>query len=164
MLGLLLFTFEDNLRNWWLPLTALPYFILYATDVRALGHRWSDMIRVYALNLVLLPIQLGGVLASIRQALSGRSTPFARTPKVAMRTPAPPVYILAVFGIAFWCLGNCLLDAVAHRWAHATFALLNGLLLGYGAIIFIGLHEGAQDLAAMFSRQRPSRSQPAAAC
>ena len=49
----------------WLPLTALPYFCLYARDLQLAGYRASDFVRVYSLNLVLIPINLGGVLKSL---------------------------------------------------------------------------------------------------
>jgi cellulose synthase (UDP-forming) len=73
--------------------TALPYFALYARDLSLIGRRRRDLLEVYALNLLLLPVNLGGVLTSIRQGLTGRRIPFGRTPKVSDRTAAPAGYI-----------------------------------------------------------------------
>jgi cellulose synthase (UDP-forming) len=83
---LLILSFEDGMRTPWLPLAAVPYFALYARDLRMLGYRRSDVIRVYALNLMLVPVHLSGVFKSIIQAATGRKVAFARTPKVTGRT------------------------------------------------------------------------------
>src|SRR5829696_1468203 len=66
----------------WLPLTAIPYFYLYARDLSLGGRRFWDVLAVYAFNLMLIPIQLGGVVKSLHQAITGAKTPFSRTPKV----------------------------------------------------------------------------------
>ena len=78
--------FTNALSVVWVPLSALPYFVLYARDLRLCGYRRSDVVRVYALSLVLLPVIMGGVLKSIQQSVTGAKTPFARTPKVFMRS------------------------------------------------------------------------------
>lgn len=90
VLILLLYSFELSLRNYWLPLTALPYFALYGRDMVLLGYKWWDLLRVYALNLLLIPVNLGGVVKSLQQAVTGRQTPFGRTPKVVHRTATWP--------------------------------------------------------------------------
>lgn len=59
------------------------------SDLRACGHRFSDIFRIYGFNLVLLPVNLAGVLKSIQQAFTGEKIPFARTPKARNRTAAP---------------------------------------------------------------------------
>ena len=53
--------FADWYANVWLPLTAAPYFGLYTHDLRLAGYRAWDVVRVYALNLMLVPVNLGGV-------------------------------------------------------------------------------------------------------
>jgi len=58
---LLSYPFEKTLSSPWLPLTALPYFFLYARDLRHVGYRKRDVVGVYALNLALVPINLAGV-------------------------------------------------------------------------------------------------------
>ena len=39
----------------------------------------NDVFRVYALDLLLLPVNLAGVLKSLEQAVSGRKIPLGRT-------------------------------------------------------------------------------------
>jgi cellulose synthase (UDP-forming) len=163
VLILLLLVFEDDPSQWWLPLSAAPYFFLYGLDMRSLGHRWSDLLRVYALNLALLPVHIGGVLASIYQAVTGRKAPFVRTPKVSSRTTMPGMYVASILGLCFYCLGDSVYDAFAARWAHAVFSLLNGLFLLYASVVFIGLRAAAEDLgAALKFSWRPQRTAKAA--
>ena len=95
LLILLACGFDDRLASAWLPITAVPYYLLYATDLRRAGYRHWDMFRVYALNLLLVPVSLGGVFGSLKQACTGRRSAFARTPKVVGRTAAPPSYVIA---------------------------------------------------------------------
>ena len=45
----------------WLPLAALPYYLLYARDLCRIGYPAADVLRVYALNLLLIPVNLAGV-------------------------------------------------------------------------------------------------------
>src|SRR5206468_6496304 len=71
------------LFSYWLPLTAAPYFILYGRDMKRAGYRRFDVVRVYALNVLLVAANLGGICKSIDQAITGRPTSFKRTPKVA---------------------------------------------------------------------------------
>ncbi len=52
--------FSDSINSAWLPLTALPYFLLYGRDLVLCGYRASDLLRVYALNLLLIPVNVGG--------------------------------------------------------------------------------------------------------
>jgi cellulose synthase/poly-beta-1,6-N-acetylglucosamine synthase-like glycosyltransferase len=157
VLILLLLAFEDDPSKWWLPLSAAPYFFLYGLDMRSLGHRWSDLLRVYALNLALIPVHLGGVFASLYQAVTGHKASFGRTPKVSARTAVPGIYVASVLGLCLYCLGNSVYDAFAARWAHAVFSLLNGLFLLYASVVFIGLRAAAEDLNAAVRRFRLPR-------
>ena len=94
LLAMLLYRFPESFQNIWLPLSALPYYILYARDLRFAGYRRAgDLPMVYALNLLLLPVNLAGVAKSVQQAVTKRKTPFRRTPKVSDRTRTPAAYI-----------------------------------------------------------------------
>jgi cellulose synthase/poly-beta-1,6-N-acetylglucosamine synthase-like glycosyltransferase len=146
VLLLILYPFEESMHSWWLPLTALPYFLLYGLDMRRLGYKWFDLLRVYALNLLLIPVNLGGVIKSLQQAVSGRKTPFGRTPKVKSRTAAPSLYVLWVVSLFVYCLGNSVVDLAFERWVHAAFAFINGLFFGYAIVALVGLNEFAEDL------------------
>ena len=131
----------------WMPLAALPYFALYTHNMRLMGYRpVRDLIRVYALNLLLIPVHLTGAVTSVRQALAGTKIPFRRTPKVSGRTRTSGmdlalqlvmVGMSAVLGIYY---------ASQTRWISGTFALVNAALLLYGIKQFIGFAEFRQDL------------------
>ncbi len=148
-LGLLLilgFSFEQSMRSSWLPLTALPYYGLYLRDLQHAGYRARDVLRVYALNLVLIPVNLGGVLRSVYQLWTGRKAAFGRTPKITGRTMAPPLYLIAEYALlAHWLLG-AIVDALHGRPAHAAFAAANAGFLAYGIVRFVGLRESWADL------------------
>ena len=60
LLIILAYPMEKELRLVWLPLTAAPYYFLYGRDMAQAGYRLADLFRVYALNLLLLPVNLGG--------------------------------------------------------------------------------------------------------
>ncbi|HET9886418.1 MAG TPA: glycosyltransferase family 2 protein, partial [bacterium] len=83
VLILLIHPFERNLRSPWLPLTALPYFFFYWRDMLQIGYQPLDLFRVYAMNLMLIPVNLSGILLSMRQIVTGRRVAFQRTPKTS---------------------------------------------------------------------------------
>jgi cellulose synthase (UDP-forming) len=138
--------FEENLRDPWLPLSAAPYFFLYARDLARTGYRYADLLRVYALNLMLIPVNLGGVLKSLEQALTRRKTPFGRTPKVAGRTAAPALYVLAEYGLLGWWLVGATTDIMHAHYAHLAFALMNAGFLAYAIYSYIGWRNSVADL------------------
>ena len=146
LLFMLAFSFEDSMRSVWLPLTAVPYYLLYARDLRLAGYRVGDALRVYALNLVLIPVNLVGVMGSLYQAALGTKAPFGRTPKVRDRTPVPAVYLVALLGIGLQWLVRALSDVLESRPLHAVLAVMNLGFLLYGLLTFIGLQNSVGDL------------------
>ncbi len=163
-LGLLLilgFSFEHSMRSSWLPLTALPYYGLYLRDLQRAGYRWSDLLRVYALNLVLIPVNLSGAFRSVYQMGTGQKAAFGRTPKVTGRTMAPPLYLVAEYALlAHWLLGAAV-DALHGRPVHAAFAVANAGFLAYGILQFIGLQGSWADIVFAWrhaSDHRPVRA------
>jgi cellulose synthase/poly-beta-1,6-N-acetylglucosamine synthase-like glycosyltransferase len=151
LLWLLLPTGE-SMRTLWLPLTALPYYLLYMRDLKLLGYRRRDVLSVYALNLLLIPVNLAGVLKSLEQALTGCKIPFGRTPKIQNRTAAAPGYILFEFGLtAFWCT-LALLDLSWHHWLDGAFGLANAAFLMYAILRFVGLKESIEDIVSALPR------------
>ena len=146
MLILMLHSFSHSMRGWWLPLTALPYFVLYGRDLVNSGYSWSDLPRVYALNLLLIPVNLGGVFKSLHQACTGRRSAFGRTPKVEGRTAAPRLYLIAELAIVTYCIFGGGVDLIHARYMHAAFAFINGALLSYALGSFVGFREAAEDL------------------
>ncbi len=164
-LGLLLLLslpFGEHINSVWLPLTALPYFVAYARDLKLCGYRLSDLLRVYALNLLLVPVNLGGVFKSLEQAVTGKQIPFGRTPKVKGRTAAGALYILAAYALgAMWACG-AVTTYLEGYWTLAAFAALNAVFMAYAIKSFIGVAESREDLRAAWQARRVA-ARPASA-
>ncbi|MGA6828129.1 glycosyltransferase family 2 protein [Nitrospira sp. NS4] len=147
---LLLFVipFPSELMTPWMLVAALPYFALYARDLENIGYRpFRDLFRLYALNLLLLPVHLTGALTSVRQAIAGTKIPFRRTPKISGRTRTAGLDLAMQLGMLF---GSTLMGLfhVSHGgWSSGAFALINAGLLLYGIRQFIGFAEMQQDLS-----------------
>lgn len=140
-------------------LAMAPYFLLYGLDLSRIGYRFRDLFAVSSLNLMLLPVSLAGVIASIVQMITGRKAAFARTPKIAGRTAVHPVYILFNLSI-FVLMLVYTVDGVATGDVIGTIIpALNVLLYGYGLWRFIGLRDGLVDLVRPLRRPalRPVR-------
>ncbi|WP_250443125.1 glycosyltransferase family 2 protein [Actinotalea sp. C106] len=143
---LLVFPFDDQLLSPLIVAAAAPYFIAMSSDFKRLGYKRTDVFRVYAFNLVLLPVNLAGTLKSLQQAAAKSKIAFARTPKVSNRTAAPALYVLAAYLIAlfsFWTLAN---DVIDRNWTNGTFALVNGVLTTYAIVAFIGVRNSIVDI------------------
>ena len=145
--------FTGSVTTWWLPLTALPYFCLYARDLQLAEYRTSDLVRVYALNLVLIPVNLGGVLTSLKQAWTGHKIPFGRTPKVKDRTPVAPIYVGALYFLMSQWLVQAGVDFTNALWVHGAFTAANAALLLYGTLVFVGFRHSWEDLMAPYRRR-----------
>jgi cellulose synthase (UDP-forming) len=159
---LFLFPFEGVLDSWWFPVAALPYFVLYARDLAAVGHRARDVVAVYALNLLLLPVNLGGVARSLGQALTGRKSAFGRTPKVRDRTAVPRGYVLAEWALLPGLLGVLAADLLASRWVHAGFVGANAALLAWALWRLVGWRESLEDLRSAAAPPVPAETRLAA--
>jgi hypothetical protein len=162
LLVLFAFPFEESLRSPWLPLSALPYFYLYARDLAHIGYRWSDVFRVYGVNLLLIPINLGGVLKSIQQAWTREKIPFGRTPKVEGRTAAPALYVAAEFAMLLWWTVASAKDFAMGQYAHAAFALVNAAFLAYAIRYYLGFRLGWGDLVSELETRFPRLAIPLA--
>ena len=143
---LFLFPFTDWLANEWLPLTALAYFCLYAHDLRLAGYRRLDLFRVYALNLMLIPVNLGGVLRSLQQAVTKRTATFGRTPKVKNRTAAPAIYVLASYALTGYLFSAACIDLSEDHAFRALAGGINASLLLYALSAFVGWRDSAADI------------------
>ncbi len=149
---LLIFPFDDRLLSPVIVAAALPYFIAMSSDFHRLGYKRTDVFRLYAFNLVLLPVNLAGTLKSLQQAAAKSKIAFARTPKVADRTSAPALFVLAAYLIAafsFYTLAN---DIVSRNWTNGAFAAVNGVLTCYAIVAFIGVRNSIVDVALGFAR------------
>jgi hypothetical protein len=124
-----------------------PYLYLICRDLKHTGYQRVDILRAYALFLVLLPVVLNGVKNSILQLLFGIKAQFGRTPKVEHRTAIPLASTAAVVALFGWSVWIFHADVVRGDELHAIFALSNALALGYGLVAMIGLRAIAHDYA-----------------
>jgi cellulose synthase (UDP-forming) len=146
VLVLLLYPFDFTFSVVWLPLAAGPYYYLYGRDLLRSGYAWSDLLRVYALNLLLLPVNLAGVLLSARQAATGRKSPFGRTPKVQDRTRVPLVYSgfnVLMFTIMIAATAYAI---VSDHSVRAIFPMFNGAFYAYGLVAMMGFRATWDDV------------------
>ena len=143
---LLVFPFDSKLLSPILLAAAAPYFIAMASDLHRLGYKRTDVFRIYAFNLVLLPVNLAGTLKSLQQAAAKSKIAFARTPKVKDRTAAPALYILAAYLIVVFAFATLVNDINSRNWSNGAFAALNGSLTLYAIVAFIGFRNSIVDV------------------
>src|SRR5262249_33645751 len=94
----------------------------------------------------LVPVNLSGTIRSLRQALTGRQVPFARTPKISGRTPTPRRYVVAVYSFMIFALGATAFYTGLGRYSQAAFAATNGCILFFCLFRFIGFRNSLEDL------------------
>jgi hypothetical protein len=139
---------DDRLRTGGLSATGLLYYVIYARDLHLLGYRWVEVVRVVALNVILIPVNLAGMMSSILQAITGRKAPFRRTPKVHGRTSVPARFLVAEFVLlGLWCAHSAVSLLAGHLFV-TVFMLVHALLAAYAIRIFIGFQTGATALMA----------------
>ena len=147
MLLLLIYPWQE-MFSYWLPLTALPYFILYGRDLVISNYSWRDLPRIYALNLLLIPVNLGGVAKSLQQWWTDRPSVFVRTPKITGRTAVPTLYIVMGMAIPVCASLVAMVQMHAGNRARAVFGFVSVLAFVYAFARFIGPRQAWQDLAA----------------
>ncbi|WP_152650636.1 glycosyltransferase family 2 protein [Demequina aurantiaca] len=143
---LLVFPFDERLLSPVIVAAALPYFLAMSSDFKRLGYKRTDIFRVYAFNLLLLPVNLAGTLKSLQQAAAKSKIAFARTPKVANRTATPALYVVAAYLIAAWSIYTVANGILAENWSNSAFALFNGILTLYAIFAFIGFRNSIVDV------------------
>jgi cellulose synthase (UDP-forming) len=146
LLFLLFYPYDSRLLSPLVLGAALPYFLAMGGDLRACGHRFGDIFRIYGFNLVLLPVNLAGVLKSIQQAFTAEKIPFVRTPKVRNRTAAPGLYVLVPFLIVGFSLLTAWRDYHNQNWGNFAFAVFNAVLAAGAIRAYIGLRAAAVDM------------------
>lgn len=148
LLLLLVIPFGREFSNIWFPIAAAPYYLLYGRDLARCGYRWQDILRVYALTLLLIPINLAGVYSSLEQIMTGRKSAFARTPKIDGRTAAPASHLL---GLAM-LLAAAIVSAITNLWFGSLlffgFSAINAAFFVYGFWCLIGWREALMDIKA----------------
>jgi cellulose synthase (UDP-forming) len=176
MLLMLVYPFDFKRISSWIYLTLPPYLFLVCRDLAYSGYRRTEVLRAYALFLLLLPVVLAGVKNSLRQILFGIKAQFGRTPKIEQRTAIPLTCTAAIVALLGWSLLIFYADIVRGDRMHALFALTNALALGYGVAAMIGLKAICDDvnnaatvlIGAVYRNVRlalgtPAESEPSAA-
>jgi cellulose synthase/poly-beta-1,6-N-acetylglucosamine synthase-like glycosyltransferase len=146
LLLLLVIPFGRDYSNIWFPLAAAPYYLCYGRDLVKNGYKWRDVFRVYALTLLLIPINLAGVYASVKQIITGHKAAFARTPKIDGRTAAPRSHLLCLAAL----LLTAVVSAVSNLWLGSllffAFSAVNAAFFFYGFVWLIGWREALTDI------------------
>jgi cellulose synthase/poly-beta-1,6-N-acetylglucosamine synthase-like glycosyltransferase len=153
LIFILLFSFHLNIWTIWIFLIAVVYFSLYMRDLYLIGYRRSDLLRVFALNLILVPINLGGLASSIHQAFTGRKPLFRRTPKTTTRTAISPGFLIAeVLGLVALIMLS--LRSFAYGYpVHAVFIVLHVIFFLYAIKVYIGIRSVFEDFAVVWRKQ-----------
>ena len=139
LIFLLAYPYDSRLLSPIVVLSALPYFLAQASDLKYCGYKRSDIFRIYGFNLILLPVNLAGVLKSLQQSLSGKKIAFARTPKVKNRTASPMLYVIAPILIVAYSVLTFWRDYNAHNWGNAIFAGFNAIVTTWAILAYIGI-------------------------
>jgi cellulose synthase/poly-beta-1,6-N-acetylglucosamine synthase-like glycosyltransferase len=142
----LLLPVEDDIVPPWMAAIAFPSLLLTGYGLVRAGYRWTDLFLVQALNVLLAPINLAGTIQSLRQAVTGRQIPFARTPKMVGRTRAPKSYVFWIYGLILYATAAAIVDLRFGRSSHAAFALFNASILLFCVMNFIGIRNSLDDL------------------
>lgn len=158
LLVLMSVPFTTAVPLWLLAAMCVPYFAAYARDLRLSGRRRRDLFDVYALNLLLVPVQLGGVLKSIQQGITRRRIPFGRTPKVTGRTAAPALYVAVTLALLVQWTIVTVLDVAAGNPVHAIVVGGHAVILMVAIGRFAGWRNTMADLRAPLRRRAVTRS------
>jgi cellulose synthase/poly-beta-1,6-N-acetylglucosamine synthase-like glycosyltransferase/EAL domain-containing protein (putative c-di-GMP-specific phosphodiesterase class I)/chitodextrinase len=145
LLILLAYPFSSTLVTPLLGLVALPYFWAMASDLKYCGYKRTDIARVYGFNLLLLPVNLAGVLATVVQAVTAAKVPFARTPKVRDRTVAPPLFVVAPWALLLFAAATAAYAWSKDRPVNFVYGVLNTALTAYALVAFVGLRNSLVD-------------------
>lgn len=148
VLVMILYPFDGELHIVPLVMVALLYFAMYASDLKQMGYSYLDLLRVYALNLLLIPVNVAGTFKSIQQLITKQKIPFGRTPKIAGRTAASIGFIAVEFGITGYMLFALFFDLSTGRIEHAIFSGINMAFFLYACVRLIGLRAAYEDVRA----------------
>ncbi len=143
---LLAYPYDGRLLSPLVLLAAVPYFLAMAVDLKNCRYRYSDIIRIYGFNLILLPVNIAGTLKSLQQALTAKKTPFARTPKVKNRTAVALPYLISplfIVGFSFFTLWR---NIQGENWGNAIFACFNAMASLWAIFSYIGIKNMVIDI------------------
>ncbi|MET0414638.1 MAG: EAL domain-containing protein [Actinoplanes sp.] len=162
---MLAYPFNADLLNPILLLVSVPYFLMMSADLKYLGYKRLDVLRIYGFNLILLPVNLSGSFASMLQLLTGEKSAFKRTPKVRNRTTSATTYLVAPLVLIALCAWTAVRDIQLGYWDNLVFAALNLILASYAMVAYVGLGNTVVDLLTHLRNwlYRPVRPQRATA-
>jgi hypothetical protein len=138
-----------------LLLAALPYQALSGLDLRRASYTWRDIAGVYALSLMLVPINCAGVLRTIQQMATGKKASFTRTPKVEDRTRVPAMHVVFQLGLFATVTAYAGIKLYFSEYYLAALYGVNATFLAYGLCTFIGLREACGDIIVGFQTGAP---------
>ena len=153
LIFVLLFSWQLEIWAIWIMLIAAVYFSLYMRDLYLIGYRRSDLLRVFALNLILVPINIGGLATSIHQAFTGRKSKFKRTPKTETRTAISPGFVVAEIMALVALSALALRSLVQESHAQAAFIALHAVFFLYAIGVYIGIRSMLQDFTLLWRKQ-----------
>lgn len=145
---LLAYPYDGRLLSPLVLLAAAPYFIAMAMDLKYCRYRYSDIVRIYGFNLILLPVNIAGTLKSLQQAITTKKIPFARTPKVKDRTATAWPYLVAPILIIGFSLFTLWRNIEGENWGNAAFAGFNAFAASWAVVSYIGIRNLCADLFA----------------
>lgn len=146
LIFLLAYPYDGRLLSPLVLLAALPYFIAMAMDLKYCRYKYSDIIRIYGFNLILLPVNIAGTFKSLEQALTTKKIPFARTPKVKNRTATAWPYIVAPLLIVAFSVFTLWRNIEGQNWGNAAFAGFNAFAATWAIVSYIGIKNLFVDL------------------
>lgn len=129
-----------------LVLSGVPLLLLFSRDLKIAGYRYTDSLRICAMNLMLFPVIVGGVLKQFQQMVTGQKIPFGRTPKIPGRTSAPALYCLFEVTLVVNFLTMAVFYAYERNWAKLSYALINAAFFGYALVYLMGLRATVEDI------------------
>lgn len=161
---LLAYPYDGRLLSPLILLAAMPYFMAMASDLKYCRYNYSDIIRIYGFNLILMPVNIAGSLKSLEQALTTKKTPFARTPKVKNRTAVALPYVLSPLFIIGFSIFTLWRNIEGENWGNAAFAGFNSFAATWAIFSYIGLKNliadiwlGLTDILYIETRPNPSQ-------
>ena len=146
LLFLLAYPYDGRLLSPLVLLAAVPYFLAMAIDLKRCRYNYSDVIRIYGFNLILLPVNIAGTLKSLEQALTAKKIPFARTPKVHDRTMVTLPYLISPLLVVGFSLFTLWRNIKGENWGNAIFAGVNSFAASWAIVSYIGVKNLLVDL------------------
>ena len=151
LIFLLAYPYDGRLLSPLVLLAAAPYFIAMSMDLKYCRYNYTDIIRIYGFNLILLPVNIAGTLKSLQQAITTKKIPFARTPKVKDRTATAWLYVLSPLLILGFSLFTLWRNIEGQNWGNAAFAGFNSFAATWAIVAYIGVKNMFVDLWLAFA-------------